>query len=357
MNVTTLHSAILGRFAAHDAAVAASLAETRKMLAYDLLPSTITELKRRESELVVESKSYTVSMFLALTCDLVDDYFKILNTPVNLGCPESKRAIDSQKAVICEKYIKIVSGFAESKGWDVDLITVPTTGDACPCGNANPEEFETTENERVCLVCFAQRRDQETGITHRDYERANVVNKFAYSRVLHFNECIRQFQGKNACKIDPVVFERLDQKFHSHRLLIDSPNKTIRYSKITKDHILLFLRQLNYPNHYENAAFIYYTLTGKRVDDIEYLEVALLEDFRELSALYDQVHGKDKTKELKRKNFLSSQFILFQLLKNRGHDCRLEDFGVLKTVEKRRFHDDVCGNLFQILGWKFTPTF
>ena len=138
------------------------------------------------------------------------------------------------------------------------------------------------------------------------------------------------------------MFDGLDKKFKAFRLLNESESDYVKYSKITKDHITLFLKQLNFTNQYENANYIYFTLTGKQQDNIEYLEHQLIEDFKELSNLYDVIHGKDKPQELKRKNFMNVQYILYQLLKNRNHPCNIKDFSVLKTVEKKKFHDDIC---------------
>ena len=92
-------------------------------------------------------------------------------------------------------------------------------------------------------------------------------------------------------------------------------------------------------------------------DDIAYLEDKIIEDFKELSSLYDSIYGKDKPMELKRKNFINVQYIPFQLLRNRNHMCKLEVFVVLKTIEKKQFYDKICSHLFKILGWSFTPTF
>ena len=119
----------------------------------------------------------------------------------------------------------------------------------------------------------------------------------------------------------------------------------------------MFLKELKYTKHYENVNLIYFTLTNKRVDDISYLEEQLIEDFKELVSLYDELHGKDKEEELDRKNFMNVQYLLFQLLRRHNHPCKIEDFTILKTIDRKLFHDTICKNLFNKLGWKFTPTF
>ncbi|KAH3733566.1 hypothetical protein DPMN_039995 [Dreissena polymorpha] len=213
-------------------------------------------------------------------------------------------------------------------------------------------------SKKLCPICSTQHDVLETSqAVHKDYDRVKIVTKVAYSRIVHFHECIKQYQGKQNCKIPQDVFDKLHQKFQTFRLLNDSDNAHIKYSRITKNTIIMLLKQLNYANHYENANYMYCVLVGKRIDDIKYLEDKIIEDLKELSSLYDSIYGKNKPMELKRKNFINVQYIPFQLLRNRNHMCKLEVFVVLKTIEKKQFYDKICSHLFKILGWSFTPTF
>jgi hypothetical protein len=226
------------------------------------------------------------------------------------------------------------------------------------CDNNDPYKFEIDEcNKKICLECSAQKTILETGVTYRDYNRVNIVGKFVYNRVLHFQDCIKQYQGKQNCKIPDKLYKDLDYKFYAYRLIVDSPVDSIKYSKITKDHISMFLKELKYTKHYENINLIYHTLTGKPVDNIDYLEHKLIEDFRCLVNLYDSLHGKDRPEELDRKNFMNVQYVLFQLLRRHNHPCKIDNFTILKTIDRKLFHDKICSNLFDKLGWNFTPTF
>jgi argonaute-like protein implicated in RNA metabolism and viral defense len=168
---------------------------------------------------------------------------------------------------------------------------------------------------------------------------------------------MKQFQGKQNCKIPESVYTDLEAKFTMYRLLLDSDNPTIKYSKITKQHILMFLKELKYAKQYENVNVIYSTITGKSVDNISHIEKYLLEDFKELVTLYDNLHSKDKSEELDRKNFLNVQYLLFQLLRRHGYNCKIDEFAILKTTDRKMFHDKICCNLFRHLGWNFTPVF
>ena len=112
----------------------------------------------------------------------------------------------------------------------------------------------------------------------------------------------------------------------------------------------MFLKDLGYTNHYENVHLIHYNLTDVKPDDISYLEDQLLDDFDTLTNLYDK-----RYKNIDRKNFINTQHILYQLLIHHKHHCNRENFGILKTLDRRSFHDEVCKTLFQELGWNYTP--
>ena len=137
-----------------------------------------------------------------------------------------------------------------------------------------------------------------------------------------------------------------------HHLLKGDKNtsKELRFADITKNHILLFLKELGYSNHYENVHLIHYIFTTKKPDDISYIEDQLLDDFDALTDLYDK-----QFKHINRKNFINTQYVLYQLLTRHKHVCKKEEFIILKTIDRKFFHDEICKILFEQLGWNHTP--
>ena len=300
-------------------------------------------------------------LFVAETFEIVNEYKSALKNPIkqNVQC-----ATVNLKKRLEAIYLDIVKRtIAKLKWFDVDTgihnnNNNNNNNDCCPtCGNSDKTMFETDDMGRIsCLVCYTEISALEVVNTHMDYNRSTTATgKFIYNRVLHFQDCIKQFQGKQNCKIPQSVYDYLDSKFSAYRLLVDSDDKRVRYSKITKQHVLMFLKDI--PKHYENVNVIYATLTGKGGEDISHLEQQLVDDFKILVTLYDSIHSKDKPEELDRKNFLNVQYILFQLLRKYGYGCKPEDFTMLKTSERKQFHDQICSNLFNRLGWNFTKTF
>jgi len=122
-----------------------------------------------------------------------------------------------------------------------------------------------------------------------------------------------------------------------------------RFSGITKQIILRFLRELGYSKHYENVHLIHYKVTGIKPDDISYLEDRLYEDFNKLVVVYDRLFGKT----LNRKNFINTQQVLLQLLVRHKHHCNLDDFSILKTLERKAQHDEILEACFRELGWSW----
>ena len=165
------------------------------------------------------------------------------------------------------------------------------------------------------------------------------------------------YQGKQNSTIEANVYTGLEKQFKLHHLLVGNKNtpKEERFKKITKLHIHLFLKELGYTKHYENANLIHYNMTGKKPDDISHLEDKLLADFDILSETYHELY-KNKP-GFERKNFINTQYVLYQLLRKYKHPCKKEDFTMLKTVDRKSFHDEVARNCFQAIGWSFISSF
>ena len=88
---------------------------------------------------------------------------------------------------------------------------------------------------------------------------------------------------------------------------------------------------------------------------ISHLEPKLLEDFDLLVSQYDKKYKKNK--KLSRKNFINTHYVLYQLLRRHKYPCKKSDFNILKSNERKSFHDKICKELFKDLGWNFTTTF
>lgn len=303
------------------------------------------------TELIDQIKTNrNLNFYISETFELLDKYKEILKTPVKLSFIGKNKQEDKEKKSIIDKYIEIAQKYhtVQSKHQEKKFKMVC---DNCP----NKKDFIIDENYYICMECGSQQEKIEHTTSYKDVDRVNISTKYTYDRKVHFRDCINQYQGKQNCTIDPKIYDDLEDIFERHHLLEGnkSTKKQIRFNKITKDHVLMFLKELGYSKHYENAILIHYNITGKKPDDISYLEDKLLSDFDILVETYDKLF-KNKTSRV---NFISTQYVLYQLLQKYHHCCRKEDFVILKTMDRKSFHDSVCKELFSTLGWSFHPIY
>ena len=211
------------------------------------------------------------------------------------------------------------------------------------------------DNNFVCEHCGFIYDSVTNDISFKDMDRVNISNKYQYDRRTHFKDCINQFQGKQNATIDPQVYKDLKEQFRLHHLIPESYEdipKEMAFEKITKEHVMLFLKETEHTKHYEDVVLIHHQLTGKQPPDISHLENQLLHDFDELTTLYDKLYRNNE-----RKNFINTQYVLFQLLKRHHYPCKKEDFNILKTIDRKYFHDTIMQELFEVLGWNINPLF
>ena len=321
----------------------------------------IDSLIKTEAELTkhIDDIENTISLnfYITETAFFLETYKEMLNSPLKVNFVgksiknnKEKNKLITQYLEIAEKYVIIDIDFETN-----DKSTL-SDKDRIVCNTCqNKKDFEIIDNNiYICSLCSTQQIILKNISSYKDNDRVNISSKYMYDRKIHFRDCINQYQGKQNSTIEQQVYDDLENQFELHHLLVgykDTPKKK-RFENITKEHINIFLKELEYAKHYENTNLIYYNITGNKPDDIGYLEDKLLEDFDVLTDVYDKLF-----KNINRKNFINTQYILFQLLNRHKHPCNPEDFTILKTIDRKTFHDDIFRVLAMHLGWNFTTTF
>ena len=279
---------------------------------------------------------------------LLEKYKDILKEPLKVNFTGKPMRANRNKDEIIREYLDIACKYV-----DIDICCPKKDKIVCPhCGNK--KNFDIIDNDiYICLNCSVQQTVLKNVSSYRDINRINVSTKYTYDRKIHFKDCINQYMGKQNCTIPQSVYDSLEEQFIRHHLIdiedLDKPNE-IKFKNITKDHIIIFLKEIELSKHYENVNLIHYNITGKKPDDISYLVEKLLDDFDQLTELYDKTY-----KGVDRKNFINTQYVLYELLSRHKHPCQSEDFSILKTIDRKAFHDDVCRHLFSLLGFNFFP--
>lgn len=282
---------------------------------------------------------------------IVQRYREILKKPIKLSFvtktkPESnqeKMKLINDFLALAKKYISI----EKDDGYEKKEI----------CTSCLSKNLVYSENAQICLSCGMESMTGANPLSYRDISRINILQKYTYERRSHFRDCINQFQGKQNCKIPDTVYQQLEEQFLKHNLLHgdNTTPKEIRYAKVQKEHILLFLKELRQDKHYENVNYIYSQLTGIRCPDISHIEEQLMTDFDTLVNLYIKKFKYER--KIQRKSFMNIHYVFYQLLNKNKFFCKKEEFNILKTIDRKTFHDDVFKELFEELGWNHVPFF
>ena len=327
----------------------------------NIRPRVLNNLLQSEKELIeyIEDliNNYSINFYITETAFLLEKYREILNNPIKVNFMGKAVKNNKDKNKIVNKYLEIARKYVnidielskEQKSEKFDNI------EKISCNNCiNKKDFDVIDNNiYICCFCSSQQVILKNISSYRDIDRVNISSKYQYDRKIHFRDCINQHQGKQNSTIEQKVYEELERQFDLHHLLVGDKNisKKVRFNKITKEHISIFLKELDYTKHYENINLIHYNITGKKPDDIGYLEDKLLDDFDTITEVYDKLF-----KNINRKNFINTQYILHQLLIRHKHPCNEDDFTMLKTIDRKTFHDDIYREICNYLEWTFKPS-
>ncbi len=299
---------------------------------------------------IATRRSY--NFYVMETADILDGFRTMLSKPIRMSFVGRARCDNHEKQTLVRSYIRIAR----------QHVCVPDEflagKQSATCANCqNKRNFDIDGNIWICMECGVEKKHISHSSSYKDVDRVNITTKYTYDRKVHFRDCVNQYQGKQNSTIDRRVYDDLEEQFDLHGLLRgdETSSREERFSEIELDHVYIFLKETEHTKHYEDAVLIHHKMTGKKPENISHLEDALLSDFDVLTVLYDKKFKKER--KIDRKNFINTQYVLFQLLRRHRHPCRKEEFNILKTIDRKSFHDDICKELFNDLGWNFTPCF
>lgn len=326
-------------------------------------------------------KNQKFNFYMFYSMPLIERYKELIKTPVKLSFMSSHRlqiqrdSIYNEKKKILLEYYELLkkyqlavnviipdeylSEFNNIIVIDGACSCIDTTtcqnckGDIIRCTDCDNSEFDIDGNLFTCINCGLQLDLINATSCIKDIDRINISSKYTYDRRSHFKECINQFQAKQNQNIPDKVFDDLYHQIRIHNLEDGDENAPaeIRYQRLNKEHVQMFLKELNHTKYYEDIIYIYHKITNKPPDDISHIEAKLMEDFDTLIEKYDEKYKNSPNH--KRKNFINIQCILYQLLLRHGYKCKRSDFNILKTIDKKYIHEDIINELFKELSWNF----
>lgn len=311
-----------------------------------MIKNSLEERRNKLQEYIEDlTEQKSLNFYLMDTIQLIEEYKTMLNTPLKVNFIGKMKNNENYKMKLINKYLDVASKYINIS------IDKPLKNKICCFNCGNKKEFDIFNNiTYVCNRCYSKQMIFKHNSSYNDIDRVNISNKYMYERKIHFRDCINQYQAKQNNTILPIVYEELEEEFRRHHLLVDSDDNKEKFKNITKKHIMIFLKELNYSKHYENVHLIHYNMTNIKPNDISHLEDKLLDDFDILIDLYEK-----EFKNITRKSFINTLYVLYQLLYRHKYNCDKEEFIILKTIDRKFFHDEVCKVLFEKLGWNFNP--
>jgi len=325
-----------------------------------------TECEILKKKLLLEYESMTTepmssdnSFYISETLELIREYKQYMNQPTTVSFMgrESSSTRESELNIsdMEQKFIRIASKYVDVN----DITSTAVLNDTTPlllCDHCGHDNFTSTDQGLyICDECSSEKQHDNSSITSNafaDTTRINVATKFVYDRKSHFRECLLNFQGKQHTTIPPEIITNITEKLINYKLCDDDQPATTRFNRVTKKNITNILKELNLGKHYDNAGLIHNMITNHPLPDITHLSSKILYDFDILSNTYDIYFSG-----ITRKNFISTNYVLYQILTNNNYKCNLDDFTILKTNDRKLFHEHILKTLFEKLKWNYTSIF
>lgn len=219
------------------------------------------------------------------------------------------------------------------------------------CG-VNLEDVEK-DHDTDLYVCecgiLVNKLDKES-----QYERpghSGSTSKIYNSRV-SFEKAFTRYQGISSDPIPDKLFEQLDSYFVNNNFLTGEQVRALPSNSRGKKNgtsIKLLESALKHTNNSDHYTIIYaisYLYWGWTPPEIGHLKDIIMEKYDRNQKIYE----KNKS----RKACLNVYLHLFELLRDSGHICELDDFKSLVTEKSIIYHNEQFELISQETGMKFT---
>lgn len=290
--------------------------------------------------------------YVAASETIIQEFMKSMSRPTKINILSGKKSVDSDIKILTKKFFSIAKSFFPS----IEIKTEEQNG--CSCGNETDFIDDITGNGLICNICgdkIKQPSSEEISTDNLEINkevntRIHLSTKYRYDPKIHFRDAIRQKQGIQNKKIPPEIYTCLENKIKSHRNIYFSEGKTFneKYKNVTSEHIKEFLTETKNTEYVEDANYFYRYYTGKKCQDLSSIEDTLLADFDIAVGIYDTLSSDIKEG---RKNFLESDFILYQFLRRLGIRVNKNDFEFPRTREILLKHEKIYEEICRIAQW------
>lgn len=324
---------------------------------------------RRQTELFREhlrkiDMGYYRSKYALQSAPLLKRYCELLRRPIRVGfagARQAKKERDLEKTVVESEFLRTARAWlgagAALAGARGAVYPPPRRAEGLlsqshVCTPA-PEKLPGS-SMAVCAECGAVTQDTKNVGSYDDIQRLSVSKRYMYDRKTHFRDTLNQFQANQKTEVPQQVLDSLVREFERCSLVRQGGSRQERFSNITRHHVLRFLRVIKCTKYNEDCTLIWSRITGRAPPDISALEQRLYDDFEHFNRAYEELTDEQR---MGRKNMINSHYLLAQLLAKHNYPVGPEEICTIKTQQRLREHDEICGPIFARLGWHFTPMF
>lgn len=311
-------------------------------------------------------------LYLSKTSKVIERYWQSIQNPVVKDFLSKKSPVElfTRKKLV-DEFVVSIKEFLPSKEEELDgkaeiklvkrylelrerkKFSSDSKYNLCSyCDSSNI--FVEEDYIAICRDCNGKQETYSSSNNFRDAERINNSKKHGYekkNKKNHFRDTIKQYQATQNRTISSKVYRDLENCFEIQGLSNpEEQERTLRFSRVTKNHIFMFLQETGNTKHYEDVILLHNYYTGTQAPDISSLECELLEDFDKLLWAYENLPSHMREDRV---NFINSQYVLYQLLRRRGVEVDKENFSLLKTRCRLVNHDEKYSECCKKLNWGF----
>lgn len=303
------------------------------------------ELEKRQkdlSELIDDLLNDTSFGFYILEAQkYIDEYIETKECNSTFSFMKKDRVGNPKLLELTKSFIEVVKKYNNILQLELPSISHETkVSIICQCGNN--KDFDIVDKRiYYCLKCGVQIKENiGTRSTYKDSERVNIGGKYKYTRMIHFKNCLRQYQCKQKARIPPECIRDVNSQLQINGINIKS-------KKTNPQHIRTALQETGWSDQYENFVLIWSMITGKPGPDISHIEDTIIQDFQLVERTYNEVIGDPKEE---RSSFMSYPYVLYQLLLRRDWKCDLNFFNMLKP-DRILWLDEIMEQIYFKLEW------
>jgi uncharacterized Zn finger protein (UPF0148 family) len=165
-------------------------------------------------------------------------------------------------------------------------------------------------------------------------------NNYAYKKINHLNEILKQFQAKESTIIPDEIMNEVVLEIKKRRVQ--------NIASLSEKDIREILKKLNRSKYYEHATHIVSRLNGNPPPTITpEIEEKIRAMFQEIQSPFLLYCPNDRT------NFLSYSYILYKFFELLELDEYKIYFPLLKSRDRLISHDEIWEKICEYLKWEF----